>query len=135
MAHAKRTPKGRNPVNIRWFEVIFSALLLAACASAPPVEDVLGAARNALAAAEAADADELAPLEMRFAREKFAEAQTFARAGKNQEAGWRAEQAEVGAQLAEVKAEATDARNQVRSMRDQISRLMQDIDALTSADS
>ena len=47
------------------------SLLLLSCASAKPGPDVFNAAERAIEAAERAGAEELAPVELRFAREKL----------------------------------------------------------------
>jgi len=54
--------------------ISFICIVLAACTTVRPDENVFDAAEQAIQAAEAVGGDEFAPVEMRFAREKLASA-------------------------------------------------------------
>lgn len=54
--------------------MLFSSLLLVACATPKPSEDTFGSAERGIDAAIQAGAEQHAPVELRFAREKLAEA-------------------------------------------------------------
>ena len=89
--------------------VVVVACLGLACASKPP-RDALAKAEEAVARARAEDAAEHAPLALRKAEDKLAEARDAARDDDEYGKARRlAEQAEVDAQLALVEAERAQA--------------------------
>ena len=56
------------------------------CASSPPSDAVFQSATRAIEAAERAGAEDLSPVELRFARERLAQARTLADQGQSEEA-------------------------------------------------
>ncbi len=73
---------------------------LASCATTAPAPDVLESAQRAIEAAERAGAEELSPVELRFARERLELAGIAIEKGKNQEAFYAVEQSEINSELA-----------------------------------
>ncbi len=75
--------------------------LLVACAtSRAPGPEVLVSAQRAIEAAERAGAEELSPVELRFARERLDLAGVAIERGKNVEAGYAVEQSQINSELA-----------------------------------
>ncbi|KQP22480.1 DUF4398 domain-containing protein [Pseudorhodoferax sp. Leaf267] len=88
-----------------------AALFLGACASkGPPPTDALATARAAITQAEAAQAGQLAPVELLAARDKLVKADAAMRAEQFPEARRLANQAEADGVLAERKARAERSR-------------------------
>ena len=56
---------------MRYLVIAIAVALLSACAAAPPPPEVFDAAERAIEAAERANAEELSPVELRFARERL----------------------------------------------------------------
>ena len=77
-----------------------AGILLTACASNPPSDEAFRSAERAIDAAERAGADDLSPVELRFARERLAQARTLSEQGQNQEALMAIERSELNAALA-----------------------------------
>lgn len=103
-------------------------LLLAACATPqPPSPDLSSGARRAIAAAETAGAQEHAPLELRFAREKLQAAQAAIAAEEWLAANQQLEQAEVDAELALSRTGAERARIKAETLRMEVRQLRQSI--------
>lgn len=107
-------------------------LLGAACASTPPPTDQLALGTAAVARAVAAGADELAPADMRVARDKLQRANVALIAKDHPEALALAQQAQVDARLAEARAQsskavkaATAVREDNRVLREEIERKTQ----------
>jgi hypothetical protein len=104
-----------------------AALLLGACASAPPpLADPVGAAADAVLSAEDARAADYAPAEMRSAHEKLKAARALsAKAGQDPKdpdalkARWLAEEASADAALAEARALNVRTRSAVKQLQQQ----------------
>jgi hypothetical protein len=92
-------------------------LLLAACATVPPDPKIFDAAEKAIQAAGTAGGDEFAPVEMRFAREKFASAQKGIEKEKYVVAVYLMEEAEINAELAIEKTRTAKSRRRVNEQR------------------
>jgi hypothetical protein len=88
---------------------IVAAMLIGGCASHPLPAAELAASEASIAHAVAAGAAELAPRELRLAREKLALTRLLLAARDHEPARWLAEQAAVDAELAAVKASAAKA--------------------------
>lgn len=113
-----------------------AALLLAGtllavqgCATTSPPTDLMDRADSAIRQADQGGAGEHAPLELKFARQKYAEAQAAVSREDHGEARLLAEQALANAELAQAKASAARARadasrvrNAVESLRDELLR-------------
>ncbi|HWL69396.1 MAG TPA: DUF4398 domain-containing protein [Geminicoccus sp.] len=96
-------------------------LLLGACASTPPPDDAMAAAKLALQRAEASEAPSEAPLELQQARDKLAEAEQAIADEDYRQARRLAQEAAADAGLAEAQAERAVAernRQQVDSAID-----------------
>ena len=92
-------------------------LVLTACSAARPGPDAFRAAEQAIQSAERAEGDEYAPVEMRFAREKLAEARRGMDERQYDVAFYLIEQAEINAELAIEKARSAKMREQVAEQR------------------
>jgi hypothetical protein len=102
---------------MKLFLISLVCLLLGACAAAPPDPEILDAAEKAIQVAEAAGGDEFAPVEMRFAREKFASAQKGMEKQKYKVAVYLLEEAEINAELAIEKSRTAKSRRLVNEQR------------------
>jgi hypothetical protein len=106
-----------------------SLLLAAGCASTPPPNADMAVTIAAVAHAAAAGAPELAPLEMRMAREKLERAQVAMGNRDYDAARMLASESQADAQLAESKADSVKARKAAdetqeagRALREEMSR-------------
>ncbi len=79
--------------------VIFT-LLLASCVTAKPAPDAFGDAEKAIDAAIRAGAEEHSPVELRFAREKLAEARKGMEYKQYDKSIYLVEQSEINSELA-----------------------------------
>lgn len=102
---------------IRNFSLLLLVLLLAACAGARPDPSAINSAEEAIAAAERIGAEELAPVELRFAREKLVSARRGIDNGQYDIALWLIEQSEINSELAIEKSKATLARRKASELR------------------
>lgn len=102
------------------------AVLLGGCASQPMPTDQLAVAEQAVRDAERAGAVELAPVEMRSARDKLGAAQRAVDAKQAQTSTQLAEQAQVDAQLAEATARAQKAGRAVDELEDSLRALQRE---------
>ncbi len=107
---------------------LLAALLLGACASAPPAAPSIAAGNASVNAAVAADAPELSATEINDARNKLDRARAMA-ASDPVAATRLAEEADVDAQLASAKARTEKARRAVaeleaglQTLRDELKR-------------
>jgi hypothetical protein len=103
-----------------------AAVAIAGCASTPMPTDRIALAERAVQEAERAGAVELAPVEMRHAREKLTAAQ---KAASEREAALTArlsEQAEIDAQLAEATARAEKSARAVSELEDSLRALQRE---------
>ena len=91
--------------------------LLAACTSNPPSADNFALAEPAIAEAEAAGAEELAPTDLRFARERLQTARTASDQRNYALAFDDLERAEINAMLALEKSRAAAQRRKVNELR------------------
>ncbi|MFW5816822.1 MAG: DUF4398 domain-containing protein [Wenzhouxiangella sp.] len=102
-------------------------VLLAACATTPPDPRLLDNAEQAIETAREADAEEYAPLELRFARERL-EAARFQL--DNDQAGPArrlADEAEIEAQLALARSRAAQVRADLAQRQRELERLRADL--------
>lgn len=98
--------------------LLLCCLLFGCATSAPAQVDFQKPAREAIEAAVAAGADQHAPLELRFAREKLAAAEQANAAGDGAQAKRLARQAQVDAELCVAKIGAALAREAARRQRE-----------------
>lgn len=92
-------------------------LALAACAAPRPDPEIFDAAVRAIERAEAMGGDELAPVEMRFAREKLASAELGMEKQKYDVAVYLMEEAEINAELAIEKSRTAKSRRAANEQR------------------
>ena len=102
---------------LRWTIALMLAAVLAACASARPDETTFADAERAIQAAERAGGDNYAPVEMRFAREKLAEAREGVEKRQYDVAWYLIEQAEINSELAIEKSRTGEERDRVARQR------------------
>ena len=102
------------------------ALMMGGCASQPMPTDQLALAEQAVRDAERAGAVELAPVEMRNARDKLGAAQRAVDAKQAQTSTQLAEQAQVDAQLAEATARAEKGGRAVTELEDSLKALQRE---------
>jgi len=114
--------------------IILFAIVLAACATPGPSEDIFASAQQAVEQAEAAGGEEYAPVEMRFAKEKLTEAREGVEKRQNDVASYLIEQAEINAELAIAKSAAAKQRNKVSELRRAVEVLEEDLKATYGED-
>ncbi len=112
----------------RLVPVVLIALLATGCASTKLPPPDLSAPRLAVAEAEQAGASEVAPLELRSARQKLEQAEQAAEEDDYREARFFAEKALVDAELAEAKARSATAQAAVDELRESIRVLREEIE-------
>lgn len=110
--------------------VVLAALQFhaAACSGTPPPTESIARAEIRLRTAMEARADEIAPMELRTAREKLADAKKAMSAGRHDDARRLAEAAEVEAELAEAKADAEIVRRAADGLRRSTDALRQEME-------
>lgn len=91
--------------------------LLSACASNPPSPEAFQAAERAIEAAERAGAEDLSPVELRFARERLAQAHEAVEKGKHEAALMAIERSEINAELAIEQSRTALERRRVNDLR------------------
>ena len=105
-------------MNLRSTLILFSSsLLLAGCAASIPVDSSFTSAEEAIAAAEQAGAEEHSPVELRFAREKLAEARYGMEVRDYGAATLLIEQSEINAELALARTQAALQRQKVNDLQ------------------
>lgn len=102
-------------------------LALAACASSPPPDDFLNEADAAALQAASIGALEYAPLELRYAREKLAEARTAMTSRDYDLAQRLAAESQVNSELAVAKTAAAQAREASRVKAEENRRLRDEL--------
>lgn len=101
--------------------------LLSACATTPPDPTLLDNARNAIAQAESANAEEYAPIELRYARERLQSAAAALENDRPDDARRLAEQSEIEAQLALARTRAALARAELQRKQDELEQVRNDL--------
>ena len=91
-------------------------LLLASCAAPQPAPEAFTGAEEAIDAAVQAGAEEHSPVELRFAREKLAEARKGIEARQYDKSFYLIEQSEINSELAIEKSRAADMRAKVAEL-------------------
>lgn len=95
---------------MRNLSILALALLLAACAAPKPAPDAFVDAEQAIEAAIRAGAEEHSPVELRFAREKLAEARKGMEYRQYDKSIYLIEQSEINSELAIEKSRAAIGR-------------------------
>jgi uncharacterized protein DUF4398 len=106
-----------------WASLAVSALLASACASMPAPTGEVAKADLALQKAEAVNAAEIDPLDMRLAREKLEKAKLEMRDENYIKARRLSESAEVDAMVAEAKARSTRAQQALQQLQQNANEL------------
>jgi hypothetical protein len=102
------------------FRLIFALLMtlsLAACVTTKPDPAAFATAEEAIAAAERAGAAELAPMELRFAREKLDAARRGMDSKQFDISYWLIEESEINSELAIEKSRTTLAQRKANELR------------------
>jgi lactam utilization protein B len=109
--------------------MLTTTLLLTACATTPaPDQSMLAEVEAAIARAVHAGAEQSAPVELRFARERLAFVKNSAMPNEDYElANWRLQEAQLDAQLAYVKAQTSMARASEAQAKAEADRLRANI--------
>lgn len=108
--------------------MLFGLSLVGCSSKLPPPTQKIALSSAAINQAEASGAVEYAPVEMRSAREKLAQAQSAMNMEENKRALQLAEQAEVDAQLAEAKARTAKSQKAVSELQESIQTLKMEIE-------
>lgn len=112
---------------IRLFATAALLALITACATTPPDPSMLNNARNAIAQAEASQAEEYAPIELRYARERLQGATQALENDRPDDARRLAEQAEIEAQLALARTRAALARAELQRKQEDLKQVRADL--------
>ena len=92
-------------------------IVLAGCATSQPSPDAAASAERAIATAEQAGAEEFAPVELRFAREKLDFAKLGIEKRKYDVSLFLVEESEINSELAIEKSRTAKLRRKVNEMR------------------
>lgn len=98
---------------MRNFVIVIFTLMLASCATVKPAPDAFNDAEEAIEAALRAGAEEHSPVELRFAREKLAEARKGMEVKQYDKSIYLIEQSEINSELAIEKSRAAVIRAKV----------------------
>jgi hypothetical protein len=104
-------------------------LLLASCATPKPAPDSFADAEEAIQAAVAAGAEEHSPVELRFAREKLAEARKGMEVRQYDKSFFLIEQSEINSELAIEKSKAAVMRARVAELSGENAVLLEDFES------
>lgn len=104
-------------------------LLLASCAATKPAPDAFNDAEQAMQAAIKAGAEEHSPVELRFAREKLAEAHKGMEFKQYDKSVYLIEQSEINSELAIEKSKTAIMRSKVTELARQNEILLEDFEA------
>ena len=109
-------------------------LLFAACATTKPAVDAFASAEKALDAAVQAGAEEHSPVELRFAREKLAEARKGVEYKQFDKAIYLIDQSEINSELALEKTRAAIIRGKVTDLARENEILHEDFESTFGED-
>jgi hypothetical protein len=102
---------------IRRTVILLISVFLLSCATSQPGPGAFTSAERAIQAAERAGAAELAPVELRFAREKLASAHQGMEQKKYDIALYLVEESEINSELAIEQLRAAQSRRKVNELR------------------
>lgn len=108
--------------------LILISVLLVSCAGPRPSEDAFEDAENAIEAAVRAGAEEHSPVELRFAREKLAEARKGVEYKQFDKSIVLIEESEINSELAIEKTRTAKVRNRVTELARQNEILREDFE-------
>jgi len=98
------------------FFLMVSLVLLVACTTPKPQPDAFASAEQAIEAAVRAGAEQHSPVELRFAREKLAEAQKGIEYKQYDKSFYLIEQSEINSELAIEKSRGAEVRSDVTEL-------------------
>lgn len=119
---------------MRYLALVLSILLLNACATAKPAPDAFDAADRAIEAAVRAGAEQCSPVELRFARERLAEADKGVEHRQFDKAIVLIEQSEINSELAIEKCRTAEVRARVAELSRENQVLREDFEATYGED-
>ena len=111
------------------FIIIFMASMIPACAGVAPMEKMVKL-ESTIANARQAEAIVYAPLELKFAEDKYEMAEAAIEDKKYDEARQLADEALLDAKLAEVKALSSRAEKEAQEMRESIETLRSELNRI-----
>ena len=114
--------------------VIFTTFVLASCAAPKPAQNAFNDAEEAIREAVDAGAEEHSPVELRFAREKLAEAQKGMEYRQYDKAIYLIEQSEINSELAIEKSRTAEVRAQVAEQTRENEILREDFESTFGED-
>jgi len=103
----------RHNLSMRNLVVVIFTILLASCTTVKPAPDAFNDAEEAIEAAIRAGAEEHSPVELRFAREKLAEARKGMEVKQYDKSIYLIEQSEINSELAIEKSRTAETRARV----------------------
>ena len=103
----------RHNLPMRNLVVVIFTILLASCTTVKPAPDAFNDAEEAIEAAIQAGAEEHSPVELRFAREKLAEARKGMEVKQYDKSIYLIEQSEINSELAIEKSRTAETRARV----------------------
>ena len=116
--------------NMQNLVFLLIVLLLFACATTKPAVDAFASAENAIEAAVQAGAEEHSPVELRFAREKLAEAHKGMEYKQFDKAIYLIDQSEINSELALAKTRAAIIRGKVTDLARENEILREEFEAI-----
>ncbi len=119
---------------MRNFVLLLIPFLISACATAKPVDDAFGSADRAIEVAIEAGAEEHSPVELRFAREKLAEAHKGMEYKQFDKAIYLIDQSEINSELALEKTNAAIIRGRVTDLARENEILREDFESTFGED-
>lgn len=114
--------------------VIITTFVLASCAAPKPAPNAFNDAEEAIQEAVDAGAEEHSPVELRFAREKLAEAQKGMEYRQYDKAIYLIEQSEINSELAIEKSRTAEVRAQVAEQTRENEILREDFESTFGED-
>ena len=124
----------RHNLPMRNLVVIIFTLLLASCATVKPAPDAFNDAEEAIEAAIRAGAEEYSPVELRFAREKLAEARKGMEVKQYDKSIYLIEQSEINSELAIEKSRTAEIRAKVSEQTRENEILREDFESTFGED-
>ena len=119
---------------MRILVVIIFTLLLASCTTVKPAPDAFNDAEEAIEAAIRAGAEEHSPVELRFAREKLAEARKGMEVKQYDKSIYLIEQSEINSELAIEKCRTAEIRAKVSEQTRENEILREDFESTFGED-
>ena len=114
---------------MRTILLLITGLVLVSCATATLDPEAIQSAEDAIAAAESAGAEELAPVELRFAREKLQYAHENMEGRHYDVALYRIEESEINSELAIEQSRTAQSRRKVNELRRSNELLKEELEA------